>query len=1252
MFDITGDDIARLNDTDLRTLVARLALAELSARGAPLSSVTAGGPQDAADGGIDVRIDQAGLHSDPDFVPRGKTGFQVKKPDLAAQGIKDEMRPGGGLRPSIAGLAEAGGAYIIASSGASLTDTTLARRRTAMREAVSDHAQGEDLFVDVYDRDRLASWVNQNPGVAAWVRRRAGRPLSGWRPIGAWRDLRVADDNGYLIDDALSLIDERDGAKTLPMNEGMGQLREALQKAGQCVRLIGLSGVGKTRLVEALFEADVGEGTPLDAGLSVYADYAEETTPSAREMASRLVEDGQRAILVVDNCNPRTHGQLAEVCSRPGSQVSLLTVEYDIRDDEPEHTQVFRLAAASESLIVSWLERDFAHVTQADRGRIAAFSGGNFRLARALANTVRHGETLGQLRDQELFERIFVQRNDPDKTLLHDAQILSLFYSFDMTEGDGGELGRIAAFAGRTVPDLFGSIAELQARGVMQVRGRWRAVLPHAIANPLATGALRRAPPLAFDTFCRSLPERMIRSMSRRLGFLHDVREARDVVARWLDPAGPLGDLLGEPDLAMLTNIAPVDPAAVLARIEGAVAAGALDALSGRSSRRGTWINLLKALAYEAELFPRAASLLARFVAAEAPDENYDSAKSAFGELFQLYLSGTLAPPEARRALIAEWLVSPDAGLQRAGRLALDSLLMAGRFGATSIMDFGARPRGYGWEPKTRKAEATWYEDAFDLVLSGVLDGADERRLLAETIRDLWGYAGCRSRLTAVAQTFAGNGGWLEGWTALRAMMQFDGPGMPEDVRAEALAVIALLAPGDVITEARVWVLAPRPGSWDVADLDDDEADASAGWRRADEKAHELGRVMINDPVALAVFLPEVLTASGGGDRSASFGAGLGEGAQDLGAAWEQLCTAFADQDPAVRNSTVLGNFLRSAGARDAAFVSARLEAAVADPVLASHFAFLQVVAGLDSVGIDRTVQALNAAGRVDDFWHLSRIDPEKLPAEEVARLLDVVIALPRGPALAADVLWRYFYRLQKDPPPVYDPSLVALARRVLTLIDLEDFNDFRDMSVKTLASAVLAGEEGRETARVVGQRLYAGLNADRQWRREAHGLVRALFKTQPEIALDTLVDGPEGPVERLFRRFVGRGSPLDIINPDRLTAWADQAAEERYARLGRIMSLFRKDQMDNVLGLNPTFIGLLEQAPNKSVFLGDAYSRVHPNGWSGSLADILASRKSLLDDLPDLPEVAEWREREYPRIDQWIAREREREAQQEESFE
>ncbi|MDF4024648.1 hypothetical protein P3W24_06715 [Luteibacter sp. PPL201] len=161
ILDVNGDAIAHLGDADLRTVVARLALAELAAQGMPLSFVTAGGDQDAADGGLDVRVECPVNFPAPDFVPRQTTGFQVKKPDISASAIEDEMRPKGALRPSIAALAEASGAYIIISAQGSVADKPLRKRRSAIRHALRDDANAGQLLTDFYDRTRLATWVNR-----------------------------------------------------------------------------------------------------------------------------------------------------------------------------------------------------------------------------------------------------------------------------------------------------------------------------------------------------------------------------------------------------------------------------------------------------------------------------------------------------------------------------------------------------------------------------------------------------------------------------------------------------------------------------------------------------------------------------------------------------------------------------------------------------------------------------------------------------------------------------------------------------------------------------------------------------------------------------------------------------------------------------------------------------------------------------------------------------------------------------------
>jgi len=56
VFEITSDDIERLNDVDLRELIGRLCEAELTSLGLSPAAVTWGGNQTASDGGLDVRV--------------------------------------------------------------------------------------------------------------------------------------------------------------------------------------------------------------------------------------------------------------------------------------------------------------------------------------------------------------------------------------------------------------------------------------------------------------------------------------------------------------------------------------------------------------------------------------------------------------------------------------------------------------------------------------------------------------------------------------------------------------------------------------------------------------------------------------------------------------------------------------------------------------------------------------------------------------------------------------------------------------------------------------------------------------------------------------------------------------------------------------------------------------------------------------------------------------------------------------------
>ena len=88
MFEVTPEDIAQLDDEQLRTLVALLCEAELRQRGYSTAGVTWGGDQTAKDGGLDVRVSLPPDKSIEGYIPRQSTGFQVKKPDMPQRTIR------------------------------------------------------------------------------------------------------------------------------------------------------------------------------------------------------------------------------------------------------------------------------------------------------------------------------------------------------------------------------------------------------------------------------------------------------------------------------------------------------------------------------------------------------------------------------------------------------------------------------------------------------------------------------------------------------------------------------------------------------------------------------------------------------------------------------------------------------------------------------------------------------------------------------------------------------------------------------------------------------------------------------------------------------------------------------------------------------------------------------------------------------------------------------------------------------------
>ena len=858
MLEITGKDIAALNDEDLQIFVGLLCEAELRQRGLPRSAVTWGGDQNAKDGGLDVRVTLPAGTSIEGFIPRPNTGFQVKKPDMPRAAIIKEMRPKPAevLRPVIAELAKASGAYIIISADGSTSETALADRKAAMAEAIADCPDAARLALAFYDRGQLATWARDHAGLVLWVRSKIGRAVKGWRPYGAWSHRPADADATYLVDKQARIkTGDKDEGDGIPATEGIDKIRDRLRTPGNVVRLVGLSEVGKTRLVEALFEPAVGTDA-LDPSLAVYTNSADDPDPQPSLMASDLIALRSRAILIVDNCTPAIHRQLSDVARAKGSTVSVITVEYDIREDQPEGTDVFALENSSEALIESLIERRAPHISQIDRRTIAKSSGGNARIALALADTVGKNETIAGLSDVDLFNRLFQQRNTPDAALLSIAQACSLVYSFDVEtmDGEDAELPVIAGLAGKPINEVFAAVAELKQRQLVQARGPWRALLPHAIANRLAETALKRIPRSALTAALESGPLRLLQSFSRRLGYLDKSPEARSIVETWLAPGGLLADIpnLNETGRAMFTNIAPVVPDAVLKALVKAFASA--DEATLRGCMHIT--RLLRSLAYDAEYFTRAVTLLVLFARLAEQSNTQDNAESVFKSLFYVALSGTHAPLSTRLSVLEKLLRSNEARERELGVAGLEALMKSDHFMSTYPFEFGMRSRDYGYYPPTGADVVTWFSTVLDFAERFVLTdddvGIGVRRAIAHEFRGLWTNTGRMDHLERIGRTITAKHFWRDGWIGARQARLYDKKRLSPESLTRLTTLEELLRPKDLVDKVRGVVLGSKGGrSLDLDDMEDiEDDDISAAMARATATIVQLGRDIAMDDEA------------------------------------------------------------------------------------------------------------------------------------------------------------------------------------------------------------------------------------------------------------------------------------------------------------------------------------------------------------------------------------------------------------------
>lgn len=1217
MFDVTGQDISSLSDEDLRTLVGRLCEAELCRLELSPLCATWGGNQNAVDGGVDVRvtIGESAPHG-PVFASPSVV-YQVKAEDMPRGRISAEMKPNGTVRPTILELAVVGGSYIIVSSKGSVSDSALADRIDAMNDAVTGIANCDNLHLDFYDRDRLASWVRDHASIVTWLRERIGRPISGWHPYDDWSASHEGLAGTYLTDDSVRIQGPTSKGEAESIVQGMDRIRRTLSAERGVVRLVGLSGVGKTRFVQALFDDRVGQFA-LAPDLAIYTNLSDDPSPQPVAVSTELIAKKHRQILIVDNCTPDLHRRLTEVCTRPDSRVSLLTVEYDVREDQPEGTDVFELQPSSSDLIEKLLQRRVVGLSQVNARSIATFAGGNARVALALAQTVDIHESVSSLRDAELFERLFRQRQESSSSLLLSAQAFSIAYSFqgeDIGTGAEAELSKLAAVIGKDARTLYPDIAELKRRDLVQQRGVWRALLPHAIANRLAAMALENIPHEDFDGLVGSASARLLKSISRRLGYLHTSPAAKGIVTRWLTEDGLLGcvEKLNETGRAMLKNIAPVDPTAVIDAIERSVLRARQN---GKTLVGEEFRTLLLTLAFDAQLFDRCVALILDLIESEEPGRYANQVRNSFPHLFHMFLSGTHATVEQRCRVIDSLLKSTNEVRRELGFKSLEAILQTSHFSSFQQFEFGGRSRDYGWHPTCRQDVVHWYQSALALCSShDVRNDATSSRvrlILGPHLRSLWKQADLPEDVEAICHDFQKRRFWPEGWIGIRSIRRWrEEDPLSAEEEAALVRIEATLSPQNLVEQVRARVLRNARDVYDDIGYRDYEAQHE----RHQHQLIELGKILAAQEGVLEELLGE-LTVCSTGMTLGPLAKGLVASTADQRALWDKLVASFSATDPAQRSPELLACYIYNLQSINTGLAEAILTECLNDFLLAEWFPYFQNRVLISEAGLQRIETSLERKqAPAERYRGIGWTN--KLEDSATLKLIPPLLDLKDGFDVAVESIhMRIFQEIQDKKAP--SPDLIAAGRIVAESCTFERGLKHDAYALEEVIKVCLSTVEAIPTVQTLLARI-----------REAHAnfsfdlsgenrILSALFTVHPVVVLNDLF-APEQQDERtVLGGFFGHddllGSPLDCVPETTLLAWCDEVSTVRYPLIAASVVPFTRPQNSDKPQWKSSALALLDRAPNKIEVLKHYIDHFAPMSWSGSRSAIWEANVQLLD--------------------------------------
>lgn len=654
-FEIEKEDVERLDQFALTNFLKKLLRAEISKlklrQAESVVSLDINDPDGGLDGYIGCEIPEK--HT---WLPSGRSGWQFKAvKSFPPSKVEEEVltKDKTDVKSRIKKLLQKGETYVIVIGGKDYNKEELEKLEEKTAETFGSKGYLESK-VKVYSSGQIADWANSFPSIVAYLK----PDRSSFKDIKEWRKTtRVIKEPSKFVSDPNREEIIRSIRETIVSNH--------TGERGTIIRLVGLSGVGKTRLIYEALDTDE---------LKELVLYTESPDKLPLSRLNEIARNGKiTAIFAIDECPHDKYVELSKEAEGIGGRITLVTLDYDIdlsRDPKDMHVVLRPLDEdASDRLI----QLTTPGLPETARRRIVEFSKGYPRTAVLLSENfsshpdILSARTLSELGIADLYERTiagrYVEASVIEK-IKNVLTIIALFSRLGWDEEVSKQGKKVCEHWGIKWTDARKIVKEQEERGLVIKRGRYRYVTPLPLAIYLASSWWETMDESEWLDFFKNLPNLETRkAFMDRLSDLPYLEHAKNALKKIFSEFNYklLDTKVGSEIFLSLAKADHMSAIETLERILGPLSREKLlEFATGR--RNVVWA--LQKIGWWQDSFHRTVRLLLKL--ADAENETWsNNATGTFTQFFQTFLGGTCVPAWERHSILEEALILGNKSLQK-----------------------------------------------------------------------------------------------------------------------------------------------------------------------------------------------------------------------------------------------------------------------------------------------------------------------------------------------------------------------------------------------------------------------------------------------------------------------------------------------------------------------------------------------------------------------------------------------------------